>query len=145
MTLSAIHSKNHSRGNALPSSIQLKYIFPWLVSDSPMVVIICHEIVFKCPSCQRLVEQFHRTMKRRNTASIHEFNDEWDEALPANLSCYEDPCQLNQSIPTLLLGTWTRSSTPGRPGNRSATRSVDIHYPLIAMVEYYERIFLSLS
>ena len=31
------------------------------------------------------VERFHRTMKRKLTALIHEFNDEWDEALPATL------------------------------------------------------------
>ena len=31
------------------------------------------------------VEQFHRTMKRKLTALIHEFDDEWDEALPATL------------------------------------------------------------
>ena len=31
------------------------------------------------------VEQFHQTMKRKLTALIHEFDDEWDEALPATL------------------------------------------------------------
>ena len=31
------------------------------------------------------VEWFHRTMKRKLTALIHEFDDEWDEALPATL------------------------------------------------------------
>ena len=29
------------------------------------------------------VERFHRSMKRKLTALIHEFDDEWDEALPA--------------------------------------------------------------
>ena len=29
------------------------------------------------------VERFHRSMKRKLTAFIHEFDDEWDEALPA--------------------------------------------------------------
>ena len=31
------------------------------------------------------VERFHRTIKRKLTALIHEFDDEWDEALPATL------------------------------------------------------------
>ena len=31
------------------------------------------------------VERFHRSMKRELTALIHEFDDEWDEALPATL------------------------------------------------------------
>ena len=31
------------------------------------------------------VERFHRSMKRKLTALIHEFDDEWDEALPATL------------------------------------------------------------
>ena len=30
-------------------------------------------------------QRFHRTMKRKLTALIHEFDDEWDEALPATL------------------------------------------------------------
>ena len=30
-------------------------------------------------------EQFHQTLKRKLTALIHEFDDEWDEALPATL------------------------------------------------------------
>ena len=194
--LSSFHSKNHSGGNSLADSVQLKYTFPRLVS-------ICREFVFKCPRCQRLakktaqrhtygydlvgspgekvcldfvgplkptkkgytslltvvdvytrwftawpvknqkaetvikhlirdyipdhgvpsvvhsdngpayiahvfqvamaafdvrttttpvynpksntVERFHRTMKRKLTALIHEFDDEWDEALPATL------------------------------------------------------------
>ena len=194
--LASFHGKNHSGGNSLADAVQLKYIFPRLVS-------ICREYVFKCPRCQRLakktaqrhtygydlvgspgekicldfvgplkptkkgysslltvvdvytrwftawpvknqkaetvikhlirdyipergvpsvvhsdngpayiahvfkvamaafdvrttttpvynpksnsVERFHRTMKRRLTALIHEFDDEWDEALPATL------------------------------------------------------------
>ena len=31
------------------------------------------------------VEQFHRTMKRKLTALIHELDNEWDKALPATL------------------------------------------------------------
>ena len=31
------------------------------------------------------VERFHRSMKRKLTALIHEFDDEWDEPLPATL------------------------------------------------------------
>ena len=31
------------------------------------------------------VERFHRTMKRKLTALIHEFDGEWDEALPVTL------------------------------------------------------------
>ena len=31
------------------------------------------------------VEWYHRTPKRKLTALIHEFDDEWDEALPATL------------------------------------------------------------
>ena len=31
------------------------------------------------------VERYHRTLKRKLTALIHEFDDEWDEALPATL------------------------------------------------------------
>ena len=194
--LASFHGKNHSGGNSLADAVQLKYIFPRLVS-------ICREFVFKCPRCQRLakktaqrhtygydlvgspgekvcldfvgplkptkkghtslltivdvytrwftawpvknqkaetvikhlvrdyfpdhgvpsvvhsdngpayiahvfqvamaafdvrttttpvynpksntVERFHRTMKRKLTALIHEFDDEWDEALPATL------------------------------------------------------------
>lgn len=30
-----------------------------------------------------MVERYHRTMKRRLTAIMHEFNNDWDEALPA--------------------------------------------------------------
>ena len=194
--LASFHCKNHSGGNSLADAVQLKYVFPRLVS-------ICREFVFKCPRCQRLakktaqrhtygydlvgspgekicldfvgplkptkkgytslltvvdvytrwftawpvknqkaetviehlirdyfpdhgvpsvvhsdngpayiahvfqvamaafdvrttttpvynpksntVERFHRTMKRKLTALIHEFDDEWDEALPATL------------------------------------------------------------
>ena len=194
--LTSLHGKNHSGGNSLADSVQLKYIFPRLIS-------VCREFVFKCPRCQRLarktaqrhtygydlvgspgekvcldfvgplkptkkghtslltivdvytrwftawpvknqkaetvikhlvrdyfpdrgvlsfvhsdngpayiahvfkvamaafdvrtrttpvynpksntVERFHRTMKRRLTSLIHEFDDEWDEALPATL------------------------------------------------------------
>ena len=69
---------------------QLKYIFPGLIS-------ICREFVFKCPRYQRLarktarliitdtVERFHGTMKCKLTALIHDFDDEWVEALPATL------------------------------------------------------------
>ena len=32
-----------------------------------------------------MVERFHRTMKRKLTSLTHEFDDEWDEALPATL------------------------------------------------------------
>ena len=31
------------------------------------------------------VERFHRSMKRKLTALMHEFDDEWDEALPATI------------------------------------------------------------
>ena len=31
------------------------------------------------------IERYHRTMKRKLTALIHELDDEWDEALPATL------------------------------------------------------------
>ena len=31
------------------------------------------------------VERFHQSLKRKLTALIHEFDDEWDEALPATL------------------------------------------------------------
>ena len=31
------------------------------------------------------VKRYHRTMKRKLTSLIHEFDDEWDEALPATL------------------------------------------------------------
>ena len=48
--LASFHGKNHSRGNSLAYAVQLKYIFPRLVS-------ICREFVFKCPRCQRLTEK----------------------------------------------------------------------------------------
>ena len=48
--LSSFHGKNHSGGNTLADSVQLKYIFPRLVS-------ICREYVFKCPRCQRLAKK----------------------------------------------------------------------------------------
>ena len=194
--LASFHGKNHAGGNSLADCVQLKYIFPRLVS-------FCREYVFKCPRCQKLsnkkaqrhtygydlvgspgekvcldfvgplkptkkghtslltvvdvytrwftawpvknqkaetvikflvrdyfpdrgvpsvvhsdngpafiahvfqvamaafdvrttttpvynpksntVERFHRSMKRKLTALIHEFDDEWDEALPATL------------------------------------------------------------
>ena len=194
--LASFHGKNHAGGNSLADCVQLKYIFPRLVS-------FCREYVFRCPCCQKLssktaqrhtygydlvgspgekvcldfvgplkptkkghtslltvvdvytrwfiawpvknqkaetvikflvsdyfpdrgvpsvvhsdngpafiahvfqvamaafdvrttttpvynpksntVERFHRSMKRKLTALIHEFDDEWDEALPATL------------------------------------------------------------
>ena len=45
--LASFHGKNHAGGNSLADSVQLKYIFPRLVS-------VCREYVFKCPGCQRL-------------------------------------------------------------------------------------------
>ena len=42
--------KNHSGGNTLADSVQLKYIFPRLVST-------CREYVFQCPRCQRLAKK----------------------------------------------------------------------------------------
>ena len=48
--LSSFHGKNHFVGNTLADSVQLKYIFPRLVS-------ICREYVFKCPRCQRLARK----------------------------------------------------------------------------------------
>ena len=48
--LASFHGKNHSGGNSLADAIQLKYIFPRLVS-------ICREFVFKCPRCQRLAKK----------------------------------------------------------------------------------------
>ena len=43
--LASLHGKNHPGGNSLANAIQLKYIFPRLVS-------FCCESVFKCPRCQ---------------------------------------------------------------------------------------------
>ena len=48
--LSSFHGKNHAGGNSLADSVQLKYIFPRLVS-------FCREYVFKCPRCQRLAKK----------------------------------------------------------------------------------------
>ena len=48
--LASFHGKNHSGGNSLADAVQLKYIFPRLVS-------ICLEFVFKCPRCQRLAKK----------------------------------------------------------------------------------------
>ena len=48
--LSSFHGKNHAGGNSLADSVQLKYIFPRLVS-------YCREYVFKCPRCQRLAKK----------------------------------------------------------------------------------------
>ena len=48
--LTSLHGKNHSGGNSLADSVQLKYIFPRLIS-------ICREFVFKCPRCQRLASK----------------------------------------------------------------------------------------
>ena len=45
--LASFHGKNHAGGNSLADSVQLKYIFPRLVS-------FCREYVFKCPRCQKL-------------------------------------------------------------------------------------------
>ena len=45
--LASFHGKNHSGGNSLADTVQLKYIFPRLIS-------ICREFVFKCPRCQSL-------------------------------------------------------------------------------------------
>ena len=45
--LASFHGKNHAGGNSLADCVQLKYIFPRLVS-------FCREYVFKCPRCQRL-------------------------------------------------------------------------------------------
>ena len=42
--------KNHSGGNTLADSVQLKYIFPRLVST-------CREYVFQCSRCQRLAKK----------------------------------------------------------------------------------------
>ena len=55
--LSSFHSKNHSGGNALADSVQLKYIFPRHVSA-------CREYVFRCPRCQRLT---------RKTSQLHTY------------------------------------------------------------------------
>ena len=38
-----------------------------------------------CNPKSNTVERFHRSMKRKLTALIREFDDEWDEALPATL------------------------------------------------------------
>ena len=48
--LSSFHGKNHSGGISLADSVQLKYIFPRLVST-------CREYVFKCPRYQRLTRK----------------------------------------------------------------------------------------
>ena len=48
--LASFHGKNHAGGNSLADSVQLKYIFPRLVS-------FCREYVFKCPRCQRLAKK----------------------------------------------------------------------------------------
>ena len=48
--LASFHGKNHAGGNSLADSVQLKYIFPRLVS-------VCREYVFKCPRCQRLAKK----------------------------------------------------------------------------------------
>ena len=48
--LASFHGKNHAGGNSLADSVQLKYIFPRLVS-------FCREYVFKCPRCQRLANK----------------------------------------------------------------------------------------
>ena len=45
--LASFHGKNHAGGNSLADCVQLKYIFPRLVS-------FCREYVFKCPRCQKL-------------------------------------------------------------------------------------------
>ena len=45
--LASFHGKNHAGGNSLADCVQLKYIFPRLVS-------FCREYVFKCPQCQKL-------------------------------------------------------------------------------------------
>ena len=55
--LQSLHGKNHPGGNSLAESVQLKYIFPRLVS-------VCREYVFKCPNCQRLA---------RKTAQCHTY------------------------------------------------------------------------
>ena len=48
--LASFHGKNHAGGNSLADSVQLKYIFPRLVS-------FCREYVFRCPRCQRLAKK----------------------------------------------------------------------------------------
>ena len=48
--LASLHGKNHAGGNSLADSVQLKYVFPRLVS-------VCREYVFKCPRCQRLAKK----------------------------------------------------------------------------------------
>ena len=48
--LASFHGRNHAGGNSLADSVQLKYIFPCLVS-------ICREYVFKCPRCQKLAKK----------------------------------------------------------------------------------------
>ena len=48
--LASFHGKNHSGGNSLADSMQLKYIFPRLVNT-------CREYVFKCPHCQQLARK----------------------------------------------------------------------------------------
>ena len=50
LVLYSLHHKNHAGGNALASSVQLKYFFPRLVSA-------CREFVFKCARCQRLTKK----------------------------------------------------------------------------------------
>ena len=235
--LASLHGKNHSGGNSLADSIQLKYIFPRLIS-------VCREFVFKCPRCQRLarktsqrhtygydlvgspgekvcldfvgplkptkkghtslltivdvytrwftawpvknqkaemvikhlvrdyfpdrgvpsvfhsdngpayiahvfkvamaafdvrttttpvynpksntVERFHQTMKRRLTSLIHEFDDEWDEALPATLLAMRTSVNRTTGFTPFFLEHGREARLPvdmvaGPPPNQSTT------------------------
>ena len=55
------------------------------------------------------VERFHRSMKRKLTALIHEFDDEWDEALPATLLAMRTSVNRTTGFHPILFGAQSRS------------------------------------
>ena len=86
--LSSLHGKNYTGDNSLADSVQLKYIFPRLVS-------VCREYVFKCPCCQRLAKK---------TAQRHTYRHDLVGS-PGEKVCLDfvDPLKLTKKGHTSLL------------------------------------------
>ena len=72
------------------------------------------------------VERFHRKMKRKLTALIHEFEDEWDEALAATLLAMKTSVNHTTGFPPFILEHGREACLPvdmiaGPPSGQSAT------------------------
>ena len=72
-------------------------------------------------------EQYHRTLKRKMTALIHEFDDEWDEALPATLLARKTSVHRTTGYPPFFLEHGREARLPidlisGNPNDGSTQR-----------------------